>query len=224
LALAVSCGLRAGDDEFHPHVAHIQFLSGATPGERVELHEERLREGGASRHHRVLITQGGRNLAAVELSMMRSDEDELEEGSRPPRVARPSELAAIESPFVTRWGFDVLEIRHVNPDATHPMWVRPRVPLPSDPVAHGAALAFVSDLGLVLVGRPAGLGEETVPVTADHTVWYHRPPVFDDWLLLDAQLVVRRRQHGLVNAQLFNGDGHRVATISQSVRLRGPRP
>jgi acyl-CoA thioesterase-2 len=221
LGLAISSGLRAAGEGYVPNSAHMQFLSGTDPDEPVELVDERLREGATSIHRRLLLRQGDRNLAAVEMSLIRATPENLAaDGPEPPLVPAAGELSRAPSPFVTRWGFGALEIRHVHEDSTHPMWLRPRVPLPGDPATHAAAVAFVSDLGLVLVGRPSAHDDETVPVTADHTIWFHRPPSFDDWLLMDAQLVQRQAHHGLVSAQLFDAEGRRVATIAQGVRLR----
>ncbi len=99
------------------------------------------------------------------------------------------------------------------------MWIRPRGRLPGTAGLDGAALAFVSDLGLVLVASDELDRADVLPVTVDHTIWFHGPPVFDSWVLLTAKLVQRHGAQALVQGQLSNESGGPIATIVQGVHL-----
>ena len=92
---------------------------------------------------------------------------------------------------MARWGFDEVEVVHHDPEAIHPLWVRPRVGLPDDPALHAAAIAFISDMALVMVVHEAVGDPHATPLTVDHTIWFHGVPRFDDWLYLDASLSTR---------------------------------
>jgi acyl-CoA thioesterase-2 len=98
--------------------------------------------------------------------------------------------------------------------------VKPRVGLPDDPALHAAAIAFVSDMALVLVAHEAGGDPSATPLTVDHAIWFHGVPRFDDWLFLDARLSSRQGDHALVFATITGAEGDLVATVCQGVRLK----
>ena len=106
-------------------------------------------------------------------------------------------------------------------------WVKPRVDLPDDPAVHAAAIAFISDMALVLVAHEAGTEPGGMPLTVDHAIWFHGVPRFEDWLLLEAGLRVRQSDHSLVVATITSAVGELVATVCQGVRRtrsRSDRP
>ena len=144
----------------------------------------------------------------------------------PREIVRPMPPTPSEhlSPFVTRWGFDQLDVVHVHAERHHPMWVKLRVELPDDPALHAAALAFISDMGLVRAAHDPGDDPSTPPLTVDHAIWFHGSPRFDDWVLLDAVLTARHGDHGLVSASLTDREGVRLATVAQGVRYKRSRP
>jgi acyl-CoA thioesterase-2 len=221
--LAVVAAAEAAGEEFLPVSMHAQLLDRGVAGSDIEIQVSNVRDGRSSRHRSLVMTQDGRPIAAMQVALGLPSE----EGARfPRRVTPPAPPAASDhvSPFVSRWGFDQLEVVHVDTERSHPMWIRPRLQIPDNPVLHAAAIAFVSDMGLVMAAHEAGDDPSTVPLTVDHAIWFHGSPRFDDWILLDATLTARHGDHGLVSATLTDVEGTRLASVSQGVGYRRSRP
>lgn len=221
--LAVVAAADSAGDEFVPVSMHAQLLDRGVAGSDVEIQITNVRDGRSSRHRSLALIQEGRTIAAVQVALGLPSDD----SARYPReTVRPMQPAPSDhlSPFVTRWGFDQLDVVHVHAERHHPMWVQPRVELPDDPAAHAAALAFVSDMGLVMAAHDPGDDPATPPLTVDHAIWFHGSPRFDGWVLLDAGLTARHGDHGLVSASLTDVEGTRLATVAQGVRYKRSRP
>jgi acyl-CoA thioesterase-2 len=220
--LAVVAAAEAAGDEFIPVSMHAQLLDRGTAGSDIEILIGNVRDGRSSRHRSLVMTQDGRSIAAVQVALTLPSEvgARSPRGVTPPAPPTPSDHV---SPFISRWGFDQLEVVHVDTERNHPMWIRPRVEIPDSPVLHAAAIAFVSDMGLVMAAHEAGDDPTTVPLTVDHAIWFHGSPRFDDWILLDAELTARHGDHGLVSASLTDAEGTRLASVSQGVGYRRSR-
>jgi acyl-CoA thioesterase-2 len=202
---------------------HAQLLDRGVAGTAIEIEVSTVRDGRSSRHRSLLMTQEGRPIAAMQVALGLP----TEEDTRFPRAAvlpPPPATPDLVSPFVTRWGFDQLDVVHVGTERSHPMWIRPRLEVPADPVLHAASLAFISDMGLVMAAHEAGEDLAAVPLTVDHAIWFHGSPRFDDWTLLDATLQARQGSHGLVSATLTSVRGTPLASMSQGVGYRRSRP
>jgi acyl-CoA thioesterase-2 len=217
--LAVVAAAADAGAPFKPVSMHAQLLDRGIAGEDVAIVITNVRDGRSSRHRSLVMTQDGRAIAAVQLALALPSEGGARTAPEVPHPMPPSPADHL-SPFVTRWGFDQLDVVHAGSDRTHPMWVRPRVTLPDDPTVHAAALAFISDMGLVLAAHKAGDDPATTPLTVDHAIWFHGSPRFDDWVLLDATLAARHDDHGLVSATITDAQGTRLATIAQGVGYR----
>jgi acyl-CoA thioesterase II len=224
IGLAVLCAMRSAGADFSPTCVQAQMLDAGRAGSAVDIAAANVREGRGSRHRHVVVSQDGRDLAHVAVILERPRDDEVADQSvAAPVLPGPDAIEDRSSPFVTRWSFDEVDVRHASRAdslSLHPVWVRPRRHLPDSPEVHAAALAFVSDMGLVVAAARDVDLHTTVPVTVDHTVWLHGPARFDDWLLLDAGRVIRTGDRALVGGSLFAADGRLVATIAQGVRLR----
>ncbi len=222
--LAVMAAAQSSEGDWIPVSLQAQLLDRGVAGSGIDISVTNLRDGRSTLHRSLAMSQGGRPLAAVHVAL----EPLPEEG--PPRTPTASDHAITppaasdpRSPFVARWGFDQLEVVHRDPEAIHPLWVRPRVGLPDNPALHAAAIAFISDMALVMVVHEDVGDAHATPLTVDHTIWFHGVPRFDDWLYLDARLSTRRDERGLVLATITDIHGDRVATVSQGVRVKRPR-
>jgi acyl-CoA thioesterase-2 len=120
---------------------------------------------------------------------------------------------------------DAIEVRvcdaaHDQPGATPPpqrrVWVRPRGALPDDPAFHSAAIVYASDRSLLRTGARLHLDmTRRLPASLDHSVWLHRPPRFDDWLLFASESPIASGGRVWVQGRMLNRRGERVATIAQ---------
>jgi acyl-CoA thioesterase-2 len=58
----------------------------------------------------------------------------------------------------------------------------------------------------------------------DHTIWFHRPVDVDDWHVHAFTCHGLMSYRGVSVGHVFTGDGTHLATVSQAVLLRPPRP
>lgn len=105
-------------------------------------------------------------------------------------------------------------------------WFRARVPLPDDPALHVQALVFVTDYGATRAVRQPHADhphmERRQSVSLDHTVWIHRTPRVDQWLLSEFAPVASGAGRGLALGSVRTADGHLLATVAQEALLRLP--
>ncbi len=219
--LAVVAAAQSSEGAWIPVSLQAQLLDRGLAGSGIDIAVTNLRDGRSTQHRSLAMSQGGRQIAAVNVALEPVPPDAPTTPSTPSDAAvTPPTSSDPRSPFVTRWGFDQVEVVHRDPEAIHPLWVRPRVELPDNPALHAAAIAFISDMALVMVVHEAVGDPHATPLTVDHTIWFHGVPRFDDWLYLDARLSTRHDGRGLVAATISNVGGDRVATVSQGVRVK----
>jgi acyl-CoA thioesterase II len=222
--LAVMAAAQSAEGVWVPVSLQAQMLDRGVAGSGIEIAVTNLRDGRSTVHRSIAMSQGGRPIAHVQVSLESLPQDV------PPlttaasgRDIGPPTASDPRSPLVARWGFAELEAVHRDPEAIHPLWVRPRVALPDNLALHAAAIAFISDMALVMVVHEAVGDPQATPLTVDHAIWFHGVPRFDDWLYLDTSLSTRHDERGLVVATINDTRGDRLATVSQGVRVKRPR-
>lgn len=110
-------------------------------------------------------------------------------------------------------------------------WLRPHGTLPKVPAAEAAALTYATDFPMfepilfphaidweLLIGGGAVYG-----ASLDHALWFHRPPMSDEWLLLSQIAPIATRSRGLCRADLRSADDGLVASVVQEVAFVEPR-
>ena len=100
--------------------------------------------------------------------------------------------------------------------------MRPRGPLPDDPLVHAAVLVYASDRGLLsTAGRPHGLMWGVgLGASLDHAVWFHHAARFDDWVLYDMTSPAASSGRGLCYGAVYRRDGTRILSIAQEGLVR----
>ena len=94
------------------------------------------------------------------------------------------------------------------------------------PWLHASILSYLSDDTIsdnLLV--PYGLtwaSPNTILVSVDHAMWFHRPPRVDQWLFVDQEPVTTAGSRGLTIGRVWAADGTLVATIAQEGLFRLP--
>ena len=67
------------------------------------------------------------------------------------------------------------------------VWLKADGPMPDDPVLHTAALVYASDttvLDSIITTHGLSWGYDRIfAATVNHSVWFHRPIRFDEWVL-----------------------------------------
>ena len=99
------------------------------------------------------------------------------------------------------------------------VWMKAHGAMPDDPVLHAAALVYSSDttvLDSIITTHGLSWGHDRIfAVTANHTVWFHRPVRFDDWVLYSTNSPVAADSRGLGTGHFFDRSGQLLATVVQ---------
>jgi len=232
LALALRAAASTVADHLRPQSLHAYFLDPGVAGRRLGIDVQRWRDGRSFAVRQVTVTQDGGTPLLVTASFHVGEEGpDWDRGPDLPGPG-PEELVTDASMLGS---IDPIEVRLVAgprdrlpPDVLprlHPYWARPRGGLPDDPVLHACALAFVSDYMVVssaqVLDDPAPA--DSMVVTLDHAVWFHRPAVHDDWLLYSADPVSVAAGRGLGLGSVRTRDGRLLASFAQEALTRPPR-
>jgi acyl-CoA thioesterase II len=184
------------------------------------------------------VRQGDLLLASALMSHMAGGRGSLEHGVEAPSVADPLSVPSIEDLLV---GYEEtvplfvaalkpIEWRYTNDPAWvmrtkgeqlahNRVWLTARGPMPDDPVIHAAALVYSSDttvLDSIITTHGLSWGFDRIfAVTMNHSVWFHRPVRFDEWVLYSTTSPVAAESRGLGSGHFFDRDGNVLATVVQ---------
>ena len=99
------------------------------------------------------------------------------------------------------------------------VWMTAKGEMPDDPVIHAAALVYSSDttvLDSIITTHGLSWGFDRIfAVTMNHSVWFHRPVRFDEWVLYSTTSPVAAESRGLGTGHFFDRDGPLLATVVQ---------
>ena len=248
----VAAAATVGDRD--PHSVRTTFLRGGDVGAPVHYQVERLRESRTLSSRNVRAEQGGRLLAITTasfhsppISPRHRIEHELGgvSGGHTPPESLPSRAQRLREHFGDRIpapGAEVwpVDLRYVDrapwdPGPSAPLnqvWMSACGRLPDVPAGHAAALTFATDFPMfepVLFPHPLGweglvAGEQVYGASLDHSLWFHRPPRLDGWLLLDQTSPVATRSRALCRGELRSRTDDLVATVVQEIAFVEPRP
>ena len=237
MAQAFVAGSRTLERYLPPSALSIHFIAGGDPEHDLELQVVRLRDERRFANRRVDVVQDG-NLLATALIAYLSGGAGLEHGMAAPDVAPPYELPTIEELLV---GYEEtvplfvsalkpIEWRYTNDPAWvmrdkgeklghNRVWLKARGELPEDPVLHNAALVYASDttvLDSIITTHGLSWGHDRIfAATINHSVWFHRPVRFDDWVLYSTASPVAAESRGMGSGHFFGLDGQLLATVVQ---------
>jgi len=220
-----------------PHSLHLYFVRSGRHGMPVTWSVTRVRDGFAFVLRHVVAEQSGRVILTLTASFTTQREG-LSHQDPMPAVPAPETLVdwedlrvQVSGPGTVRRPDGPLEVRDGDPANAAPapgrparrrLWMRPRAPLPDDPLVHAAVLAYATDRGLLsTAGRPHGLTLGTgLGASLDHAVWFHQPVRFDDWVLFDTTSPVATAGRGLCHGAVFSRDGARLLSVAQEGLIR----
>ena len=90
---------------------------------------------------------------------------------------------------------------------------------PDNPLLHTAAMVYASDttvLDTIITTHGLSWGWDRIfAVTVNHSMWFHRPVDFGDWVLYSTASPVAAESRGLGTGHFFNSSGQVVATVVQ---------
>jgi len=206
----------------HPHSLHGYFLSRGDASRRVLLTVHRDRDGGSYSNRRVIAVQNGKVIFNMAASFHISEDGADYQANQLPDVEPPEDL-----PDDVRWhrmhGVEIRLPRQPQVGQQWPsrLWIRSRHKLVGD-IANACALAYISDMFSGLAAAP-GIGQSGPLTSIDHSVWFFRKAVLDDWVLMDLQPESTGGGRGMYTGRIFSRDGRLAAGIAQETLFRPSR-
>lgn len=220
-----------------PSALSVHFIAGGDPEKDLEFHIVRLRDERRFANRRVDVMQDGQLLTTAMVSFLSGGRG-LEHGIGAPELPGPLEVPPVDD--LLRGYEDVvphflnalrpIDWRYTN-DPTWVMrskgeslphnrvWMKALGQMPEDPVLHAAALVYSSDttvLDSIITTHGLSWGYDRIfAVTTNHSVWFHRPVRFDEWVLYSTSSPVAADSRGLGTGHFFDRSGRPIATVVQ---------
>lgn len=220
-----------------PGSISAHFIAGGDPTADLEFHIIRLRDERRFANRRVDVMQGDELLTTAMVSFVDGGRG-LEHAIDMPVVPEPLSLPGIDDLLA---GYEdkvphfvealrPIEWRYTNDPAWvmrdkgerldhNRVWLKADGPMPDDPVMHNAALLYSSDttvLDSIITTHGLSWGYDRIfAATVNHSVWFHRPIRFDEWVLYSTTSPVAADSRGLGTGHFFDQSGQMVATVVQ---------
>jgi acyl-CoA thioesterase-2 len=237
MAQAFVAAGRTLERDLPPSALSVHFVTGGDPEHDLEFEVVRLRDERRFANRRVDVRQGDALRASALVSYMAGGRG-LEHGLAAPAVPEPQSLPTIEELLV---GYEKtvphfvgapkpIEWRYTNDpawvmrDRGHTLdhnrvWMTAKGDLPDDPMIHAAALVYSSDttvLDSIVTTHGLSWGFDRIfAASMNHSVWFHRPVRFDEWVLYSTTSPVAAESRGLGTGHFFDSEGHVLATVVQ---------
>ncbi|MGV0837022.1 acyl-CoA thioesterase domain-containing protein [Mycolicibacterium thermoresistibile] len=220
-----------------PSAISVHFIAGGDTAQNLEFRIARLRDERRFANRRVDVCQGDELLATAMVSYLSGGRG-LEHSVAPPDVPGPEQLPTIDEllrgyeqtvPHFVE-ALRPIEWRYTNDPAWvmrdkggrlehNRVWLKTVGALPDDPVLHAAAMLYSSDttvLDSIITTHGLSWGFDRIfAVTMNHSVWFHRPVRFDEWVLYSTTSPVAAESRGLGSGHFFDRSGQLVATVIQ---------
>lgn len=228
--------------ELPPSAISVHFINGGDTGKDIEFHVVRLRDERRFANRRVDAVQDGVLLSSAMVSYM-SGGAGLEHAVAPPEVAEPHAVPPIGEllrgyeetvphfvnalqPIEWRYTNDPSWVMRDKGDRLgyNRVWVKALGEMPDDQVVHTATMLYSSDttvLDSVITTHGLSWGFDRIfAASANHTVWFHRPVSFDQWMLYSTSSPVAADSRGLGSGHFFDSSGQLIASVVQEGVLK----
>lgn len=236
VAQALLAGGMGVPPDRHVHGLQAVFLQPGDPSRVIRYRTEDLREGRSFSTRRVLALQGDQPILQLTASFHRTEPGD-DHADAPPDAPDPDTLpelppAELPDPVAAHIAaLSGIELRYAPLDdledrpTRQQVWFRVRDPLPAQAALHAAALAYASDLTVLVVALlPHGLRpRQRQMASLDHAMWFHRPVRADTWQLYDLRAVTTAGARGLGAGRIFQAGRTHVASVAQEGLMRPPR-
>ncbi len=237
IAQAFVAASRTLNRDLPPGAISAHFIAGGDPAKDLQFQVVRLRDERRFANRRVDVVQDGELLTTAMVSFVDGGRG-LEHGIEPPQVPDPLSLPKIDDllvgyeetvpqfvealrPIEWRYTNDPAWVMRSKGDrlAHNRVWLKADGPMPDDPVLHAAALVYASDttvLDSIITTHGLSWGYDRIfAATVNHSVWFHRPIRFDEWVLYSTSSPVAADSRGLGTGHFFDQSGQMVATVVQ---------
>nr|WP_155906349.1 MULTISPECIES: acyl-CoA thioesterase II [unclassified Mycolicibacterium] len=237
MAQAFVAASRTVSPKLPPTALSTHFIAGGDPERDLEFKVVRLRDERRFANRRVDVMQGDVLLATALVSHLAGGRG-LEHAVAAPTVPDPLSLPTIDAllngyeetvPLFVE-ALKPIEWRYTNDPAWvmrdkggkldyNRVWLKTMGAMPDDQVLHAAALVYSSDTTLldsIITTHGLSWGHDRIfAVSMNHTVWFHRPIKFDEWVLYSTTSPVAADSRGLATGHFFDLSGQVLATVTQ---------
>jgi acyl-CoA thioesterase-2 len=226
------------------HSLHSYFLRAGDPSKPIVYEVENIRNGASFSTRRIKAIQNGKAIFYMTVSFQCTEkgfnhQDEM------PTVPTPDDLPSyndfilkhqdilpksIREKFLAEKPIEIRPVRQYNwfkpevTDSNDQIWLKTNGVLPDDLRIHTCMLAYASDFHFLPTALLPHGASHFLPnfqiATVDHSMWFHRPFRFDDWLLYSMDSPSASNGRGLVRGQIFNRQGELVASTMQEGVIR----
>ena len=228
------------------HCVNVHFIRGGDVKAPIEYRVERHRDGRNIANRVVTGYQGGAEVFTM-LAAFQDYAQGLEHAIDRPAVEDPEGLPTLEDHFV---GYEdvipmfvnalrPIDMRYANAPAWvmkgtgerlshNRVWMKADGPMPDNQTLHVAALAYSSDttiLDSIITQHGLSWGHDRIlAATLNHSMWFHRPVRFDEWVLYATQSPIAHGSRGLSTGHYFSRTGELlVTTVQEGVIRHYPR-
>lgn len=224
------------------HAINAHFIRGGDVKQDIVFRVDRHRDGRAFANRQVTAYQGEDELFVM-LAAFQDSREGLEHSVEWPEVEYPESLPPLGNHF---HGFEdrlkmfvdalkPIDMRYANDPAWimketgerlnhNRVWMKSDGPLPDDPILHVATMGYASDttvLDSIITTHGLSWGfDRIVAATVNHSIWFHRPFRFDEWMLYATESPVAAGSRGLATGRFFSRSGELVATVVQEGLIR----
>jgi acyl-CoA thioesterase-2 len=214
------------------HSLHAYFIRPGRPGDDIEMHVERPRDGRSFTSRRVKAVQSDEVIFDMIASFHVSEEGPEYAIPLADDVPAPEDAPEPEGMFGRMRSMMPFDMRELGPTApvdgiyrsTRRAWFKTAGALPDDLALHACVLAFASDMGVVSAARVPVAGEAEwarfMGASLDHAVWFHRPIRADEWILFDLRTVSSSGARGLAAGTMHSRDGVLGVSVAQEALIR----
>lgn len=226
------------------HSFHSYFLLPGDANQPVVFDVENVRDGRSFSTRRVKAIQNGRNIFYMTASFQAPEEGFSHQSAVMPNVPPPEDLESdikvlgkkLDMSDRMREGIgyqktiDMRTVNFVDPDKAivqepkRYIWMKAQEVLSGNVNLNQVMLAYASDyhfLTTALHTHGVSTSDRSLSLaTIDHSIWFHHPFDFDDWLLYCAESPFTGGARGLVRGQFFNRQGKLVASTMQEGLMR----
>lgn len=244
IAQGLSAAKQTVSDDRNVHSFHSYFLRPGDPSLPIIYHVDNTLDAGTISNRRVSASQKGKPIFVMATSFQ-VQIDGLDHAADMPEAPDPEglpqelelheeEIRRAPEEWLPKFNAHrAIEFRTANlhdllnpkpMEAVRQLWMRPNGKLPDDPRVHQYLLAYASDFFfLATANQPHAVSFLTPGMrmaTIDHSIWFHRPFDFNDWLLYHMDSPSASNGRGFVRGQIFNQQGQLVASTVQEGIMR----
>ncbi|WP_034474138.1 acyl-CoA thioesterase domain-containing protein [Aestuariibacter salexigens] len=227
------------------HSFHSYFLLPGDASLPVVYEVEQIRDGGSFSARRIKAIQNGKNIFYMTASFQGQEQGLEHQFADMPNVPPPDEVEpdikcyennihrisermrealAYHRPLDVRTVDAATSYQSEVRDPMRSIWMRAQEPSQPDLAINQAMLAYASDYHFLSTSlQPHGIAvthKGLMMATIDHAMWFHRPFDFSEWLLYQMDSPFSGSARGLVRGQIFNKEGHLVASTMQEGLMR----